>query len=230
MHAPDVLDQMSCVLGDGQLISLLQDNWLADLPLCRWLMFISTKIDNQAWVSDLIHPQDSGWLTQRVVQLFGDLLAKRVFSLEIPILQGPDVRTWQSLSSSRMVTQLYEIYRDKLMKTMDGAWIQRLGVHPRVSLFIWKIAWSRLPTRALIRDRGIDIRASLSQQQVNEEDFEACSFLLSKSSVGLAIGHLSEGALYLDLFGGYIVEFKDRGHEYCRSQSCLYSLSDLACL
>lgn len=34
-------------------------------------------------------------------------------------------------------------------------WIWRLGVHPRVSLFLWKVAWRRLPTRSFLISRGL---------------------------------------------------------------------------
>lgn len=78
-----------------------------------------------------------GWLSQRVTQVFGNALAQRVLSLAIPIMQGSDVRTWQSSSSSIPVTrELYDIYRDESTKTMDGACIWRLKIHPRVFVYL----------------------------------------------------------------------------------------------
>lgn len=54
IHAQDVLGQMSWALDNGQSINLLHYNWLADLPLSHWPMFISTEIEDQAHVSDLL--------------------------------------------------------------------------------------------------------------------------------------------------------------------------------
>lgn len=63
----DVLGQISWIMGNGQLINLLQDNWLADVPLSGWPTFISIDINDQVQVSDLFHQQGKGWNTQMVV-------------------------------------------------------------------------------------------------------------------------------------------------------------------
>lgn len=59
---PNIMDY-----GNGQLINLLQDNWLADVPLSGWPTFISIDINDQVQVSDLFHQQGKGWNTQMVV-------------------------------------------------------------------------------------------------------------------------------------------------------------------
>lgn len=59
---------------------------------------------------------------------------------------------------------------------MDGVQIWRLGIHPRMSLFIQKVAWRRLPPRTLLRARGIDILASCPCCGSTEETLEHAFF------------------------------------------------------
>lgn len=88
-------------------------------------------------MSDLFRLERRGWNTQRVLQLFGVVLANRVLSLAIPITQDPNIRTWQSSCRLILVTrELYDIYKEEPMRSMDGSWIWRLKIHPRISLFL----------------------------------------------------------------------------------------------
>ncbi len=41
----------------------------------------------------------------------------------------------------------------------DCTWIWRSGLHPRVALFLWKVFWNRLPTRAELSRRGWGVPA-----------------------------------------------------------------------
>lgn len=66
MCALNVMGQMSWVWGNGQSISLLHNNWLADLLLNYWPTFISMEIEDQGWVSDLLGLQGRDWCTQQV--------------------------------------------------------------------------------------------------------------------------------------------------------------------
>lgn len=75
-----------------------------------------------------------------------------------------------------MTRELYDIYMDELTKTMEGAWIWRLIIQPRVCLFIWKVAWGWLPTRALLRARGMDILASYPCCGFEEETLDHALF------------------------------------------------------
>lgn len=79
--------------------------------------------------------------------------------------------------SSNLVTKgLYDIYRDEPIRIIDSAWIWRLKTCPRVRLFIWKIAWSQLPIRALHRARGVSILANYPSYGFVEETMEHVFF------------------------------------------------------
>ncbi|XP_038982149.1 uncharacterized protein LOC120110643 [Phoenix dactylifera] len=52
---------------------------------------------------------------------------------------------------------LSRILRREYEPGPDCAWIWRLGLHPRVALFLWKVVWDRLPTRAVLGGRGVRI-------------------------------------------------------------------------
>ena len=87
-----------------------------------------------------------------MTHFFGGQLAERIMAQAIPIIGGPDVRIWQSSSTPKVVIKdLHDLHRGEPVRQIDGAWIWRLGAHPRVCLFIWKVAWSQLPNRALLQ-------------------------------------------------------------------------------
>ncbi|XP_038973167.1 uncharacterized protein LOC120105106 [Phoenix dactylifera] len=52
---------------------------------------------------------------------------------------------------------LSRILRREYEPGPDCAWIWRLELHPRVALFLWKVVWDRLPTRAVLGGRGMRI-------------------------------------------------------------------------
>lgn len=72
-----------------------------------------------------------------VTRLFGALLAERVLSHPISFLEGPDIKVWRSSCTLKMVGKdLYNLYREESSRRLDGWWIWRFQVYPRVSLFI----------------------------------------------------------------------------------------------
>lgn len=51
-----------------------------------------------------------------------------------------------------MTRDLYDLYRRELARKLKTTW--RLEAHPRVNLFIWKVAWGHLSTKVMLRARG----------------------------------------------------------------------------
>ena len=60
---------------------------------------------------------------------------------------------------------------------MDIGWIWRIEVHPQVSLFLWKVTWRWLPTRYILRIRGMDIQPVYLVYCREEEIIEHILFL-----------------------------------------------------
>ncbi|XP_038987978.1 uncharacterized protein LOC120112499 [Phoenix dactylifera] len=111
-------------------------------------------------VCDLLAPGGAEWDEARLRLLFGVHLAVRIRSLPLPGCGGPDVRVWGT--SSRAGVRLGDLSRaiqPEHEPGSDCAWIWRSGLHPRAALFLWKVFWDRLPTRAVLSRRGWGIPA-----------------------------------------------------------------------
>ncbi|XP_073101287.1 uncharacterized protein [Elaeis guineensis] len=52
------------------------------------------------------------------------------------------------------------MYGLTLERSLEAVWIWRVTVHPRIRLFLWKVAWDRLPTLSLLIKRGIELPAA----------------------------------------------------------------------
>lgn len=71
------------------------------------------------------------------------------------------MRVWRcSCHPKIFIRDLIEMYRSLLDRRMDVVWIWRVIVQPTVRLFLWKVAWDRLPTSSLLKGKGMDISIS----------------------------------------------------------------------
>ncbi|XP_038971779.1 uncharacterized protein LOC120104546 [Phoenix dactylifera] len=146
------------LIGDGRSIDVTRDSWVDGLPLCRWPTTVSVEAGEGLQVCDLMTPGEAGWDKTRLARFFGEHLAERIRSLPLPQSGGPDVRVWSSSTSPRVrMSVLSRILRREYVPGPDCAWIWRLGLLPRVALFLWKVVWDRLPTRAVLGGRGLRI-------------------------------------------------------------------------
>lgn len=134
------------------------DLWLVDLALNRWPTFISTDISDSFLISDLLLLDGRAWNPVVVTCIFGDVLGTRVLSIALLVHTNHDVRVWRSSCIPRVVmSDLYHLYHKEPPRSLDVGWIWRMGIHPRVSMFIWKVAWRRLPTRSFLIIRGVHL-------------------------------------------------------------------------
>ncbi|XP_038975034.1 uncharacterized protein LOC120106197 [Phoenix dactylifera] len=117
---------------------------------------VDTEAAEGLRVCDLLAPGRTEWDDSRLHQLFGAHLAERIRSLPVPGCKGPDVRVWDT--SCRASVRLGDLSR-VIQRGQDCAWIWRSGLHPRAALFLWKVMWDRLPTRAVLSRRGLGIPA-----------------------------------------------------------------------
>ena len=96
------------------MVDLMHDPWIANLLLSRWLIFVSTKLGDLMWVCDLFQSKGRGWSVELVIRLFGD--------------------QWHKGGWPRQF-----LFRGETARRLKTAWIWRLEIHPRVSLFVLKI-------------------------------------------------------------------------------------------
>lgn len=82
------------------------------------------------------------------------------------------------------IRDLLSIYRPMPSQSMDLAWIWHLSIHPRVRLFIWKLAWNVLPTCSLLSRRGMSISPMCPVCGIEEETMDHAIFLCDLAEVG----------------------------------------------
>ncbi|XP_038972280.1 uncharacterized protein LOC120104724 [Phoenix dactylifera] len=111
-------------------------------------------------VCDLLAAGGAEWDDARLRQLFGVHLATRIRSIPLPGCAGSDVRVWGTSSRARVrLGDLTRVIQPEQERGPDCAWIWRYGLHPRAALFLWKVFWDRLPTRAALSRRRWGIPA-----------------------------------------------------------------------
>ena len=109
-------------------------------------------------------------------------MAERILAQVVSLYGGYDVRVWRSLCNSRVVIgDLYNLYKREQARCLDRAWIWRLGVYLRVSLFMRKVAWACLPIRSILRDRRIDLTPSCPCCECGDEALDHVFFLSSRA-------------------------------------------------
>ncbi|XP_008788907.2 uncharacterized protein LOC103706552 [Phoenix dactylifera] len=159
-YLPSVSAHIRCLIGDGRSIDVTGDSWVDSLPLSSWPTMFDTEAAEGLRVCDLLAPGGVEWDEARLRLLFGVHLSARIRSLPLPGCGGPDVRVWGT--SSRASVRLRDLTRAIQPEHEPGpdcTWIWRSGLHPRVALFLWKVFWDRLPTRAELSRRGWGVPA-----------------------------------------------------------------------
>lgn len=132
-----VSDHTRWLISDGRSIDVTRNPWVHGLPLRLWPTTVSVEAGEGLYVYDLMSPGEAGWDEIRLARFFGEHLAERVRSLSLPRSGGPDIRVWSSSTSPRVrMGDLSRILRRKYEPGLDCAWIWRLGLLPRVALFL----------------------------------------------------------------------------------------------
>ncbi|XP_017699887.1 uncharacterized protein LOC108511531 [Phoenix dactylifera] len=180
-------------------------------------------------VCDLLTPGGAEWDEARLRQLFGVHLAERIRSLPLPGCAGPDVRVWgTSNRASVRLEDLSRVIQPEHEPGPDCTWIWRFGLHPRAALFLWKVFWDCLPTRAVLSRHGWGILAKCgtcgAEESVDHVFFQCTWARSTRQWTWIPQEARSEATIPS---GDTIVvgQFADlsEGH-----QSDLHSISDLA--
>ncbi|XP_038977457.1 uncharacterized protein LOC120108002 [Phoenix dactylifera] len=146
------------LIGDGWSIDVIEDPWVDALPLRLWPTMFSGEGAEGLRVSDLLRPRTAEWDGDRLGQLFGEHLVERVRALPIPGSAGPDVRVWSTTCRASVgVGDVSRAIQRMSAPGLDCGWVWRFGLHQRVALFIWKVAWERLPMCLVLSRRGVSL-------------------------------------------------------------------------
>ncbi|XP_038972762.1 uncharacterized protein LOC120104924 [Phoenix dactylifera] len=168
-YLPTVSANTRWLIGDGRSVDVTDDPWVDTLPLRCWPTMVDTEAAEGLRVCDLLAPGRTEWDDTRLHQLFGTHLAARVRSLPVPDCEGPDVRVWgTSCRASVRLGDLSRVIQQEHERGPDCAWIWRSGLQPRAALFLWKVMWDRLPTRAVLSRRALGIPAECGVCSVDE--------------------------------------------------------------
>ncbi|XP_038986510.1 uncharacterized protein LOC120112008 [Phoenix dactylifera] len=151
-----VLSKIRWAIGDGRSIDVLEDCWVTAVPISRMpTMVDSVRLTGQR-VSDLLDPDEGGWREGLLREVFGVQLAEMILGLPVPF-QGESDRLVGAPSGRSQVRarDLHALFSREPARRIEGGWIWRMQIHPRVALFIWKVAWGCLPTRSMLVRRGM---------------------------------------------------------------------------
>ncbi|XP_038975097.1 uncharacterized protein LOC120106228 [Phoenix dactylifera] len=102
------------------------------------------------------------------------------------------MRVWRSTGRARVtVHDLQMIVDPGPTWQLEGRWIWRLGVHPRMTLFLWRVAWGILPTKGILAGRGIPIPADCEGCPGKEETISHVLFMCPRALQvwGLVLTH-----------------------------------------
>ncbi|XP_038979976.1 uncharacterized protein LOC120110111 [Phoenix dactylifera] len=153
-----VLAHSRWLIGDGRSIDVLADPWVDAVPLRLWPTTLCAEAGEGLRVSDLLRPGGAEWDSDRLGQLFGEHLVERVWSIPLPGSEGPDVRVWSTTSRASIgVGDVTRLIQPGSQSGLDCGWVWRFGLHQRVALFLWKVAWARLPTCSELCRRGMGL-------------------------------------------------------------------------
>ncbi len=153
-----VLPAIRWAIGDGMSVDVLEDSWVTELPISRLPAMVDTGRLMGHRVSDLLVPGEGRWDEVFVRETFGEHLAERILALPIPLRAEPDRLVWIPTGRSRVRARDIHAWTSREpVRRIDGGWIWRMRVHPRVALFLWKVAWGCLPTRSVLARRGMGL-------------------------------------------------------------------------
>ncbi|XP_038974801.1 uncharacterized protein LOC120106025 [Phoenix dactylifera] len=153
-----VLSEIRWVIGDGHSIDVLEDSWVTDWPICRLPTMVDSARLAGCRVRDLLDSEGSHWRVGLIREVFGEQLAEMILALPIPSGGVSDRLLWTPTGQSRVrARDLCALFCRTPARQIEGGWIWRLRIHPRVALFIWKVAWGCLPTRSLLVRRGMEV-------------------------------------------------------------------------
>ncbi|XP_038977290.1 uncharacterized protein LOC120107861 [Phoenix dactylifera] len=160
-------------IGDGRSIDVLEDRWVTEQPMSRLPITVDTSRLAGLRVSDLMEPEGDHWRMELIREAFGEQLAERILALPIFAQGGADRLVWMPTGRSQVrARDIHTLLSREPARQIEGGWIWRMRIYPRVALFIWKVAWGCLPTRSLLARRGVRITQFCDECTETEETMD----------------------------------------------------------
>lgn len=117
-----------------------------------------------------------------VTHVFGNILGQRVSSIILPVHPCSDVRVWRASALPRVpLSDLYSMINLEPQRRLSIGWIWTLGVHPRVTFFLWKVAWRHLLIRTFLMGKGLHMSPFCPACGLDSETLEHVLFLCPRA-------------------------------------------------
>ncbi|XP_008779683.2 uncharacterized protein LOC103699441 [Phoenix dactylifera] len=139
------------------------------IPLRLWPTTLNTEVGEGLRVSDLLRLGEAEWDGDKLGQLFGEHLVERVRSIPLSGSVGPDVKVWSTTYRASIgIGEVARLLQPGSQPGLNYGWVWRFGLHQRIALFLWKVAWERLPTCSVLCRRGMSLSPSCPDCGVDE--------------------------------------------------------------
>lgn len=173
IHAPIVTAKVKWLVRDGIFIFMSHDAWISSLSLSRWPTYMCMEVDDHLWFYDLMMDDRRSQRALDISYLFDSQLADRTPAISIPIHQNQDLRIQDRSCCLKIpIRDLTGLNKSVLERRIQVAWILKVVAYPRIRLFLWKVAWNRLPIHVLLRNKGMDILMACPICRLEDESTE----------------------------------------------------------
>ncbi|XP_038982162.1 uncharacterized protein LOC120110654 [Phoenix dactylifera] len=136
-----VLLEVRWAIGDGRSIDVLEDTWVTEQSIGQLPTMVDTSRLAGYRVSDLMDPGGGRWQEGLIRETFGEHLAEMVLALPVPFRERSDRMVLMPTGRSQVrARDLQALVSREPARRIEGGWIWRLRIHPRVAIFLWKVA------------------------------------------------------------------------------------------
>ncbi|KAF6168048.1 hypothetical protein GIB67_011433 [Kingdonia uniflora] len=152
----DVSSHSGWVIGDGKCINLWRDNWYSPLSLKDMINDDAIPwTDLNAKVSYII--SEGRWSIPYNLQLIFDRFGVDIHSIKINH-HKPDRRVWKPDLIGKFSTKgAFETIRNKGQQNWWFKFFFRSAIHPRLSMWGWRLCHGKLPTDDNVQKKGITL-------------------------------------------------------------------------
>ncbi|KAF6143323.1 hypothetical protein GIB67_039106 [Kingdonia uniflora] len=152
----DVSAHSGWVIGDGDFIDLWRDNWCSPLSLKDMINDDAIPwSDLKAKVSYII--TEGRWSIPNNLQLIFDRFGVDIHTIKINH-HKPDRRVWKpDLIGKFSAKGAFEFIRNKGQPNWWFKFLFRRAIHPRISMWGWRLCHGKLPTDDNVQKKGITL-------------------------------------------------------------------------
>ncbi|KAI0497165.1 hypothetical protein KFK09_020387 [Dendrobium nobile] len=164
-------------IGDGKTVNILSDTWIMDRRLDSWPAFGDLRPLENCQVSHLLTAAGD-WDENSVRDYFGEVMAMRILAIPTNPSGGEDLPELINQRSGRTITSL--AYSAHLGGTAyPFRWLKKFKLHPRESLFWWRLLRDAIPTNVWLVRRNLENNRRCPWGCSDDEDREHCTIRCS---------------------------------------------------